>query len=111
MDRDEDSQQAIIREAQEESGCAISDLTLLQVIDYPHRTAEVRQNIAFVYIAHTTDDFVTGNEEVQDLAWFSLDALPPPEEIAFDHVQMLELYKKYLTTPFTLPIVGKPHSS
>lgn len=107
MDRDENLEQALIREAREESGCIIHNLKLFHIKDNPDRPAEDRQNVAMVYIAQTTDDFVKGNEEAQDLAWFSLDQLPPKDELAFDHADSLELYKKYLSQPFLLPFIGK----
>lgn len=109
MDLNENLEQALIREAREESGCAINNLILFHIKDNPDRPAEDRQNVAIVYIAQTTDDYVKGNEEAQDLAWFSLDQLPPRDEMAFDHADTLELYKKYLSNPFPLPFIGKIH--
>lgn len=45
----------------------------------------------------------TSDEEVTELQWFDLDKLP---EIAFDHGDSIELYKKYLKEKFILPILG-----
>ncbi len=107
VNRDENLHQALAREILEETSCMAGDMTLMHIKDNPDRPAEDRQIIEFVYIVKTDSDFTEGDEEVKQLAWFSIDTLPPAEEIAFDHGDDLELYKKYLSQPFPLPFIGK----
>lgn len=107
VDRDENLEQALRREIQEECGCEIGTLTLLHIKDNPDRKGEDRQNVEFIYIAEGLSDVKGSDEEVSRLEWYSLDALPDGESIAFDHGDDLELYKKYLTEKFPLPFIGK----
>jgi ADP-ribose pyrophosphatase YjhB (NUDIX family) len=107
MSRDETIEQALIREAQEEVGCQISNLKLLHIKDNPDRPGEDRQNIEFVFVAEAQSEAVQKDEEVPSLEWFSIDNLPPREQIAFDHADDLELYDKYLKNHMALPIIGK----
>ena len=103
FDRDENLTQAAIREVMEESGWEISDLKLFRINDNPNRPKEDRQNVDIIFVAKAIKKIKTSDEEVSELQWFSLDELP---EIAFDHGESLELYKKYLKEKFPLPVLG-----
>lgn len=105
--RDENLQQALAREIIEETKCVAGEMTLFHIKDNPDRPKEDRQIIEFVYIVKTDSDFTGGDEEVTHLEWFAIDQLPPIEDMAFDHGDDLELYKRYLTQKFLLPFVGK----
>jgi ADP-ribose pyrophosphatase YjhB (NUDIX family) len=105
--RDESTQQALKREVKEETKLDLSNLKLLHVKDNPDRPHEDRQNIEFVYIGEINGEIDDSDEEVTELKWFSLDELPPPETVAFDHHDDLLLYKKFLQKPFDLPFFGK----
>ncbi len=59
-----------------------------------------------IFIAKALKQISTSDEEVSKLQWFNLDKLPPSEEIAFDHGDSIELYKKYLVKKFILPVLG-----
>ncbi len=106
MDRNETIREAAEREILEETGWQVKNLTLLRIIDNPNRPEEDRQNIAFVFFA--TADKKTGeaDHESQEQKWFELDNLPPKEQIAFDHADNIELYKRFLRDKFVLPVVG-----
>src|SRR3989339_175624 len=104
--RDENLIQAVKREVMEESGWEINNLKLFKINDNPNRPHEDRQNVDIIFIANAVKQTKTSDEEVSKLQWFDLDKLPPKEEIAFDHGENLELYKKYLKEKFILPILG-----
>ncbi|VVA44178.1 conserved hypothetical protein [Candidatus Roizmanbacteria bacterium] len=98
--------QATKREALEESGWEIDDLRLFRINDNPNRPREDRQNVDIIFIANAVKQTGKSDEEVSHLQWFDLDKLPTKEEIAFDHGDAVELYKKYLKENFPLPVLG-----
>ncbi len=106
MDRDETIIEAVRREVHEESGWTIKNIQLFRINDNPNRPMEDRQNVDFIFIAEADHQIEQFDEEVLELRWFSLDALPPADQIAFDHGQDLELYLEHLKKPALLPILG-----
>ncbi len=98
--------QAVTREVMEESGWEIENLQLFRINDNPNRPHEDRQNVDVIFIADAVKQVKTSDEEVSKLQWFDLDKLPSKEEIAFDHGDSLEIYKKYLKEKFLIPILG-----
>ena len=102
--RDENLTEAVKREVMEESGWEIDNLKLFRINDNPNRPKEDRQNVDIIFIAHAIKQIKTSDEEVSKLQWFDLDKLPSKDEIAFDHGDSIELYKKYLKENFSLPI-------
>lgn len=105
VDRDETTKQAMAREVKEESGWTLEDLILFRINDNPNRPHEDRQNIDFVYVARAVAQTGKKDNESDEVRWFRLDALPDADEIAFDHADNIELYKKHLLTPFALPVL------
>ena len=103
FDRDENLTQAVKREVMEESGWEINGLKLFRINDNPNRPKEDRQNVDVIFIANAVKQTGTSDEEVFHLQWFDLDKIP---EMAFDHGDSLELYKKYLKKNFLLPVLG-----
>ncbi|MDO8592430.1 MAG: NUDIX domain-containing protein [bacterium] len=106
MERDENLAGTARREVMEESGWEIANLKLLRINDNPNRPAEDRQNVDMIFMAEAVRQVGTGDEEVAELKWFDLDNLPPREQIAFDHADNFELYKKYRQERFDLPVIG-----
>ncbi|MFZ2199624.1 MAG: NUDIX domain-containing protein [Microgenomates group bacterium] len=106
MDRDETIIQSVQREVMEESGWEIDTPELFRINDYPGRPMEDRQNVDFIFIAHVTKQIAVHDEEVKELKWFSLDALPPQDQIAFDHGEDLRFYIEHLRNPKQLPLLG-----
>lgn len=104
--RDENLIQGVIREVLEESGWEIKNLQLLRINDNPNRPKEDRQNMDMIFVAKAVRQIKTSDEEVSQLQWFDLDKLPQKEEMAFDHGEDLEIYKKYLKEKTNLPILG-----
>ncbi|PIW73215.1 hypothetical protein CO005_02605, partial [Candidatus Roizmanbacteria bacterium CG_4_8_14_3_um_filter_34_9] len=92
--RDEKLISAVKREVMEESGWEIENLKLFRINDSPKRPNEDRQNVDIIFIANAVKQAGKSDEEVSRLQWFDLDKLPSKEEIAFDHGDSLELYKK-----------------
>ena len=103
-DRDETLVQAARREIMEETGWQVGDLTLLAVVDNPNRPKEDRQNIAFVYFCEATEKTGEPDDESDEQKWFAMDSLPPSEQIAFDHSDHIELYRRYTKEQFPLPL-------
>src|SRR5579884_2058083 len=101
VDRDETAAQAGAREVLEESGWQIKNLTLLTIRDNPDRPAEDRQNISFVFFCEAVEKTGESDWESDEVRWFSLDSLPPREQLAFDHAEDIALYKRYLKENLT----------
>ncbi len=106
LDRDETTPQAALRELFEETGYTGKIQSLFQIIDSPKRPKEDRQNIDFKYIVELTGGDRTDNNEVESIEWIPLSKLPSEKESAFDHLKSIELYKKYLENPFSLPVLN-----
>lgn len=106
VDRDETVEQAALRELKEETGYNGKIKSLFQIIDNPNRPKEDRQNIDFKYIVELTGGSKIDNNEVSSIDWVPLDSLPAESDRAFDHIESIELYKKYLQKPFKLPILN-----
>lgn len=106
MDRDETASEAAKRELMEESGWEATGLTLFRLNDNPNRQGEDNQNVCLIFIAKPMKRTGDSDDETDALEWFDLMDLPPADQIAFDHADNIELYKKYLKEPFGLPVVG-----
>ncbi len=106
VDRDETASQAAIRELLEETGYQGKVKECFQIIDNPNRPKEDRQNIDFKYIVELTGGHKIENNEVESIEWVSLNSLPSEGESAFDHIESVRLYKKYLEKPFPLPVMN-----
>lgn len=106
MNRDETTAETAAREVMEETGWKVKNLRLLRINDRSDRPKEDRQNVAFVYFCAAVEKTGEADWESDEQKWFDLDDLPPKEEVAFDHADSIELYKKYLKEPFELPVVG-----
>jgi ADP-ribose pyrophosphatase YjhB (NUDIX family) len=104
MDLNETAKQASAREVLEETGWKVTDITLLRVNDNPNRPNEDRQNIAFVYFCTATKKVGESDSESDEVRWFSFDQLPPREQMAFDHMENIELYLKYKAESLPLPV-------
>lgn len=108
LDRNENTQQAVLREVLEETGYTGIVLYLLCVKDNPDRAKEDRQNVDFVYVVEAGEKINETDSETAGVEWFELDKIPPEDKWAFDHFSNVKLYRKYLENPFPLPYIGKP---
>lgn len=107
LNRDEIIIEALIREVEEESGYESQNPVLFRINDNPNRRNEDRQNISFTFFMNVGEKISESDYEVTEVKWFDLNQLPSQEEMAFDHLETIELYKKYLTEQFNLPILNK----
>ena len=97
LELDETCEQAIIREVKEETGYDGKIIKLLGIIDNPHRPHEQnRQNVSVLYLIKALKKVGSFDHEVSEIKWFDLDHLPTVEEIAFDHLDTINLYKSDL---------------
>ena len=92
VDWSETLSQTAAREFFEETGLSIMDPKFFGLYDDIHRDKDGRQNVDHCYIGFVKSDQSPqfNPDEVIDMQWFSLDALP--NYLAFDHRQMLEDY-------------------
>ncbi len=105
--RDETIEDAAVRETLEETGYNVENLRLLRINDSPNRPKEDRQNVDFVFIGEVSNKIGEHDSEIDNIKWFDLDKLPSRDEFAFDHFDNVLLYRKYLKTPFRLPVIGE----
>ena len=106
LNKDENIEQRVRREAFEETGYRINNLVLFRIIDNPKRRNEDRQTIAFVYTCEVGEKEGEPDDESTDIQWFDLENLPSEEEMAFDHLETINLYLKYKKENTPLPIFG-----
>lgn len=98
VDRDETVAQAATREVLEETGWQSENLKFLNVIDEPNRPNDAgRQNIAFNFVCNAVEQTSQPDWEVTEQQWFDLDKLPPADQIAFDHQEIIENYRNEST--------------
>jgi ADP-ribose pyrophosphatase YjhB (NUDIX family) len=105
LDLNETIVQGIKREIKEEIGIEVDSLELFRIVNHPDRPNEDRQNVTFVFVTEDIKgDPKADGEEVSELKWFELENLPDPKDMAFDHLESIELYKKFLKENHNLPI-------
>ena len=104
--RDETTMETGVRETMEESGWEIRNLRLFRINDNPNRPYEDRQNIDFLYIADAVKKTGEKDWESEEVRWFPLDQLPAKSQIAFDHMDTIEYYRRYRKESFPLPLHG-----
>ncbi len=93
LEMGETGEQAALRELKEETGYTGKIIKLFQVIDNPRRRHEDRQNVSLVYLIKPIKKIGKFDHEISEIKWFALDNLPPSQDIAFDHLKMIERYK------------------
>jgi ADP-ribose pyrophosphatase YjhB (NUDIX family) len=106
MNRDENGEQAVLRELHEETGWDGEVIRLFRVNSNPFRNHEVMQNVILEYLIKPLG--ITGNpdHETSKVEWIPFTKLLAFGEFAFDHGDSIKLLLKYLDKPFALPLVG-----
>jgi ADP-ribose pyrophosphatase YjhB (NUDIX family) len=110
MGRDENTKQAVVREVEEETGFKCKIISLFKITDKPDRKGEDRQNLNFTFLMEPEADTGKHDKETSEIKWLDLNNLPKVEEFAFDHFEVVNLYLKYLKSPFDLPLIGETPS-
>jgi 8-oxo-dGTP diphosphatase len=105
---DETLRDAAKRELEEETGIAHKDLYLEQLYTFGGQKRDPRGRVIsvayFVLVDSTkTKPFVTGNEKIEDVQWFSVNNLP---ELAFDHEEIIKYAVKRLSYKLEYTAVG-----
>ncbi len=106
VERDEILAEAVVREVKEETGYLVANIRLLTIRDNPNRPHEDRQNISFVFICEALEKVGDSDWEVDDQQWFEFSNLPSSDQIAFDHLSDIELYKIACDQKQNLPILN-----
>lgn len=104
MERDETAAEAVLRELREETGWQGKVISLFRINSRPHRPHEDRQNVAFEFLVEPLEPVGTPDHESSKVEWIPIDKLLPFDQFAFDHGESLELYLKYRTERFVLPL-------
>jgi ADP-ribose pyrophosphatase YjhB (NUDIX family) len=103
---------AAVTEVQEETGYSIIPGTLgrFAILDgptsLPGRTNEHDLNIVHVYFARAGAKVQEHDSEVTEVRWITQDNMPPREEFAFGHFDIIRMWYRHQQRPFEgLPIV------
>jgi len=92
-ERDETLDQTVKREVLEETGFEPVSVRFLMYNDKPLEGENHRQNVVFVYVVEVTGEQGEHDQESSEFLWYPLDKLPPESEVAFSHLEYVELYK------------------
>ncbi|RPJ03914.1 MAG: NUDIX hydrolase [Spirochaetaceae bacterium] len=95
MDFDETSQEAAMRELNEETGLVAKGGDFIGVYSQPARHPQ--QVVSAVYLVTEFTGKAIAGDDAAETAWFALDDIP--SELAFDHRQIIEDAIKYFKTP------------
>lgn len=106
LERDENLEQATLRELNEETGYRGKIIALFRINDNPKRPNEDRQNVDVIYLVKIVAGKPKLNKEASEIKWFSEKDLPKEEEFAFDHRDSILRYFRSLKEAEKLPIVG-----
>ena len=71
----------------------------------PGRTNEYNGNIVMVCTAQAGELVAEPDDEVTDVFWFDKQTLPPPEEMAFGHRDIVGIWFRHQVEPFGEMIV------
>jgi len=105
LDRDENGEQAVLRELREETGWDGKVEVLFMIKTDPNRPHEDRQNVALSYIVTPTVKTGGHDKESSTVSWVPVDSLPSLDMLAFDHGQIIDYYLKYRNSAFALPVI------
>ncbi len=106
FDRGETTEEAVLRELQEETGLSGKIRCLFHLNDNPNRPKEDRQNVDFIYIVDVTTGDIQTDWETVSAEWFSKETLPEEGEFAFDHRNVFLKFFAYQEEAFSLPLIG-----
>jgi 8-oxo-dGTP diphosphatase len=90
LNLNETAEEGVIRELKEETGYEGKIIKLLSLITNPNRKGEDRQNVAITYLVEPGEQTSQPDNESTEVKWFDLDNLPPEEDFAFDHFEIIQ---------------------
>ena len=105
VDRNETTQEAIVRELREETGWEADVVKLFRINSRPDRPHEDRQNIALDYLLNPLRLSGCHDDEISEVSWVPIQDLPSPETLAFDHGDSIRQYLRYRKSVFALPLI------
>lgn len=100
VDVGETVEHAAIREAKEETCLDVTLIALLGIYSDPKRDTR-GHTVTAVYVAEATG-MPTAADDAKNFGLFTFDNLP--EQLAFDHAQVLEDYRLFKTTGQVTPL-------
>ncbi|MDW7643663.1 MAG: NUDIX hydrolase [Desulfuromonadales bacterium] len=89
VDYGESLEEAAVREAKEETGLELTELTQFGAYSDPARDPR-QHTISFVFTARGQGTLASG-DDAAEAGWFDLDNLPAP--LCFDHAKILQDYR------------------
>lgn len=105
MDRDENAQQAVLRELLEETGWEGEIVSFFRINSHPERKEKTqRQNVALEFIIKPLKQIKSGDQESSEIKWWPIKELDSLD-FAFDHKETIKLYLKYRENHFSLPLL------
>ncbi|MBI4399417.1 NUDIX hydrolase [Candidatus Micrarchaeota archaeon] len=84
VEDNETVEQAVVREAKEETGVDVKPIKLLGVYSSPKR--DVRKTIAVAFLCEKLGGETKGNDDASEAGWFPIENLP---KLAFDHDEIV----------------------
>lgn len=104
VEEEESLEQAVERELKEETNVTIDYLEQLYTFGKPGRDPRNRVvSIAHFALVKPEHHTIKADTDAIDVAWFPIDELP---NLAFDHIQILEVAKKRLKAKLTYEPIG-----
>lgn len=97
IEMDESLEAACKRELEEETGVKVDKLTQFRAYGAVDRDPRGRTISVIFYSFMETEVTATAGDDAANAQWFLLDKLP---QLAFDHQQILEEFKKEILTVF-----------
>lgn len=105
LDLNENTKECALREFREETGYSGKIISLFLINDNPHRKNEIWQMVDFVYLIKPGKKIQNPDGEQTEVKWFLLNDLPTEKDFAFDHFDIIQLFKRHLKKPFKLPLL------
>lgn len=105
LNLNETTKRCALREFTEETGLNGKVFSLFLINDNPNRKNEVLQIVDFVYLIKAGRKIQEPDGEQTEVKWLTLNKLPKEEDFAFDHFEVIQLFKEHLTKPTKFPIL------
>jgi len=91
LDRDESTEDGVIREVLEETGWKVKVISLLGIDDALYR-GDNRQSVSLLFHMEVVEKVGEPDHETIDVQWFPVDQLPTPDQLAFDHHRIIKTF-------------------